>query len=191
MLSINAIPATNLSLNLELVIPIFPVTSNTSMRIRLQPNTNRNTKKASDRFKSFPDHFKTQAVFAWLLCDVLCSQPFCFVEIPVYRRYFKQYFILRKPFIKYLQLLTELAEGKVKEMLLDKFSVFFDGWSGVGTQYVPLFGSFSSDNPNGYEKYYLVFLKWKTKQHTTPTITMTLSHLFYPCLENKLKTSSH
>lgn len=82
----------------------------------------------------------------------MCLQGFCFAENPGYRQHFRRDFISRKTFIKYLQLLAAIVEGKVKELLSDKFAVDFDGWAGGGTHYVAVFATFPSDNPNRYEK---------------------------------------
>lgn len=122
------------------------------MRIRLQPNKKQKQKKTSDRFKSLSYPTKTNAVFSWIECVVLRVQPFCFVENLVYRQHFKQDFISSKTFIKYFQLLTEHVEKKVKEILSDKFPVFFNCWSGGGTDYIAVFAYFPSNYPNGYEK---------------------------------------
>lgn len=51
-----------------------------------------------------------------------------------------------------MQNITTIVEGKISNMLFDRFAVLFDGWSCGSTHYVGFFAKFPSDNYHDYRK---------------------------------------
>lgn len=58
---------------------------------------------------------------------------------------------------KYIDRLTKHVERNSKEVLPEKFSVLFDGWSASDTHCVTLFSTFPSTDSMGYVKVLLLF----------------------------------
>lgn len=52
----------------------------------------------------------------------------------------------------YIKNLTSLVKNKVRELLPDRFTIIFDGWTSGSTQYVTEFAKFPSTAEKGYQK---------------------------------------
>lgn len=98
---------------------------------------------------------KIQRVHGWIRCIVLCMLPFSFCENPIIRESFKYPPISRSLLTEALQKLTKVVEKRIANILPEKFSIQFDGWSGGDTHYVSIFAAFPATNANGYVSYML------------------------------------
>jgi hypothetical protein len=87
-------------------------------------------------------------VYGWLDLVINECLPFSIVEKEKFREYCKLLPISRNTLMKYLAQLTLIVEKKIMEILPDKFSLSFDGWTldGSSTHYIGLFATFVRNN---------------------------------------------
>ena len=102
-------------------------------------------------------HKKTVHLFGWIDLVVNALQPFSIVENPVYRRHVRYEPISTKTLTKYLQLLIEKVEERIKKLLPSKFALVFDGWTTSDTHYMAIFASFPFNNTKGFKTVILAF----------------------------------
>jgi len=77
---------------------------------------------------------------------------------PVFRRNVKHEPMGLTTLMSYLTGLTKLVETRIKDLLPEKFSLVFDGWSAGSTHFVAVFASFTSEKEDsGYETRLLGF----------------------------------
>lgn len=87
-----------------------------------------------------------------------CSlSPFSIVDETSFWRHVKYSPIDSNTFVKYLGLLSQRVESKIRTSFSSLFSIVFDGWTERGTNYLDLFAVVPANNKYGYLTYSLGF----------------------------------
>ena len=111
----------------------------------------------SQSAQSFFYKKKALQVYCWMDFVVNALQPFAIVENEVFARHVRYDTISRNTLAKYMSLITERVEEKVRRKLPDKFALVFDGWTTTDYHYVAVFATFPVENNIGYEAVFLAF----------------------------------
>eukprot|EP00171_Calliarthron_tuberculosum_P005611 IDg5611t1 len=72
---------------------------------------------------------KVLATYGWIRFVTSALLPFSVVENDTYQRQSKYRSVSRPTLMKYMFLLTNLVEGKIRELLPKCFALAFDGWT--------------------------------------------------------------
>lgn len=107
---------------------------------------------------------KVISVHGWMDLVVHSLLPFSIIDQPSFHRHVKYSPIDNKTFVKYLGLLTQRVESKIRAALPDLFSIAFDGWTEGGTHYLAIFAVVPANNENGYSTYLLGFSPFENEQ---------------------------
>ena len=94
---------------------------------------------------------KSKHLYGWIDFVVNGLLPFHYVEKLIIRKHLKHEPPSLDAFMKYLQLLTEHVEMKIKNLLHSKLALVFDGWTVGSTHYLAVFASFHASNDDGYD----------------------------------------
>ncbi len=123
----------------------------------LLPENSTVSKLSTSPAKSLFYRCKTVHLHRWLDYVINSLQCFYAVENAVYQRMAKYDPIAYKTLMKFKEKLTEIVEGKITSLLLDKFGLVFDGCCCADTHYVGVYTTYLSEDEIGYSKCLLAF----------------------------------
>ena len=86
--------------------------------------------------------------------------------------------------MKYLSIFTTQVEFKIRQCLLDLFSLVFGGWSESDTHYIAIFVGVSADNESGYKNYLHGFSLFENEASQNAEEHGQYANMYRTCLEN-------
>lgn len=93
---------------------------------------------------------KATRIHASIDIVILGLYPFSTVPDQVLCRHIRHGSSFADTLMKYLIQPSRPVESIIAKLLLDKFSIIFDGWSSASTYYLGIFSSFPPNNSTGY-----------------------------------------
>ncbi len=88
------------------------------------------------------DNPKATNIFSWIDLVVMENREFSFTEKQLTRKYSNLEPICTETLMKYMELLSNEVESKIKEELPEKFGLVFDAWTEGSTHYVAIFATY-------------------------------------------------
>ncbi|ETV84120.1 hypothetical protein H257_03430 [Aphanomyces astaci] len=103
-------------------------------------------------------------VFGWLAWITMSLLPFAFCENVYAKRYTTLGSMTTNTLWKYIHLVCQVVEAKLRRTLSSKFAHVFDGWTSGSTHYVAVFATFPSDNVICYQRVLLSFAQMNDEE---------------------------